>query len=84
MDALLEMHFDANPFGVTAVQPVNPTPPAKTTDEAADINVSAASIAELQSGVKQPEPPVPKKQRWGKGGGKTTARWKDMGSDTEQ
>eukprot|EP00972_Heterocapsa_arctica_P017771 2625453-Heterocapsa_arctica.AAC.1 len=61
------MNFDANPFGVTAVAPVAPKPPVKEDEESADINVSDAAVDDMQTGVKQPEPPAPKKHpktRW--------------------
>eukprot|EP00972_Heterocapsa_arctica_P034442 5072140-Heterocapsa_arctica.AAC.1 len=47
------MDFDANPIGVTVVEPVKPIPPANTANEDEDIIVDDASIAESQSGVKQ-------------------------------
>eukprot|EP00972_Heterocapsa_arctica_P098064 14467472-Heterocapsa_arctica.AAC.1 len=81
MDALLAMDFDANPLGVTVVEPVNPIPPANKANEDEDTNVDEASIAELQSGVKQNEPSVTKK-RWGKGQAK--GAWADLiDSETE-
>eukprot|EP00972_Heterocapsa_arctica_P030564 4499188-Heterocapsa_arctica.AAC.1 len=76
---LLSIDFEANPYGVTAVAPVAPKPPAKADERPADINVEAASIAYMQSGVKQPEPRAPKQApRKGK-----AQSWNDMSSEPD-
>eukprot|EP00972_Heterocapsa_arctica_P064320 9491934-Heterocapsa_arctica.AAC.1 len=85
MEKLLATTFDVNPLGVTVFGPMNPIPPAAPETEDKEKTPDDASIAELQSGVRDNEPPVPKK-RWGKNKG----AWADLtdsmdeGGDAEE
>eukprot|EP00972_Heterocapsa_arctica_P095366 14065404-Heterocapsa_arctica.AAC.1 len=72
MDALLKIDFTAPPFGVT----INPYPAAPAT-KAVDFKVDDATIADLQTGVKKPEPPPPRK-RWGS---EKSRDWNDVNEE---
>eukprot|EP00972_Heterocapsa_arctica_P023440 3453489-Heterocapsa_arctica.AAC.1 len=61
MEKFLATTFDVDPLGVTVFGPIHPIPPAvqETKDEKEPPD--DASIAEMQSGIRNNEPPGPKK-----------------------
>eukprot|EP00972_Heterocapsa_arctica_P081930 12075384-Heterocapsa_arctica.AAC.1 len=63
MNELLEIDFATNPFGVVAVNPAEPDP-ADDDDDPPDLPMTDAELADLQAGVKQPEPDPEKRSPW--------------------
>eukprot|EP00972_Heterocapsa_arctica_P014860 2189525-Heterocapsa_arctica.AAC.1 len=63
LDELLAIDFATNPFGVVAVKPTE-SGPYGTDDDGLDLPMTEDELADLQAGVKQPEPDPAKRSPW--------------------